>query len=170
MHKCVRCDRAATTIQEINDGCPCGSKVFVFIRDDSMASPLESEPADEKPNPVSADYLAPKSIPDANGEKDAAEGNATSEPSSETSAQPPSGAAAQQPEPHSPAAEPNGNGKAPSSYFARMTFTTEDVENIKIVTEGVFAVDVNALSRNPVVLKDQEGVYYVRLPFEQKKK
>jgi len=60
-------------------------------------------------------------------------------------------------------------GKAPESYFARATFSTEDVENIKIVTEGVFCVDINALSKNPVVLKDEEGVYYVKIPFGQDK-
>ncbi len=52
---------------------------------------------------------------------------------------------------------------------ARTTFSAEDVENIKIVSEGVFVVDVNALSKNPVVLKDEEGVYYVRIPFEETK-
>jgi len=56
-------------------------------------------------------------------------------------------------------------GKAPESSSARTTFSSEDVENIKIVSEGVFAVDVNALSKNPVVLKDEEGVYYVKIPF-----
>ena len=56
------------------------------------------------------------------------------------------------------------DGKAPESNFARTTFSTEDVENIKIVSEGVFFVNVNGLSKNPVVLKDEEGVYYVRLP------
>ncbi len=59
-----------------------------------------------------------------------------------------------------------GNVKAPDSYFARTTFTSEDVENIKILHEGVFLVDIKALSNNPVVLKDEEGVYYVKLPFE----
>jgi predicted nucleic acid-binding Zn-ribbon protein len=149
--------------------------VFVFIRDDSTASPLEKESPAEKPaNQLAAEPRALEFPSEANGKKDAAEGSVNSIPPIEASAQPLSGAAAQQPaEPLTsspPGAEPNGNGKAPSSYFARMTFTTEDVENIKIVTEGVFAVDVNALSKNPVVLKDEEGVYYVRLPFEQKKK
>ena len=33
MHKCVRCGRAAASLQEINDGCQCGSKVFVFDKE-----------------------------------------------------------------------------------------------------------------------------------------
>lgn len=124
MHKCVRCSKTASSIGEINAGCSCGSKAFVFTRDSKGGElkdedPLSSESQKTKPADVS-----------------------------------------------SPAAEPE-NGKAPSSYFSRTTFTTEDVENIKIVTEGVFAVDLNALSKNPVVLKDEEGIYYVRLPFDQ---
>ncbi|GEM_PF-3339786 len=102
MHKCVRCGRIATTIDEINAGCPCGSKVFSFIRED--------------------------------GEKKKS---------------------------------PEKEKKAPYSYHARSTFTSEDVENIKVLTEGVFLVDINSLSKNPVVLKDEEGIYYVKLPFEQ---
>ena len=61
------------------------------------------------------------------------------------------------------------DGKVPSSYYARASFTTEDVENIKVLTEGVFLIDVRSLSRDPMVLKDQEGVYYVKLPFCQRK-
>src|SRR3989338_5790294 len=99
MHNCVRCGRAAASLEEINNGCPCGSKVFVFNKE---------------------------SVENKEG----------------------------------------GSGKAPDSYFARTTFTSEDVENIKILREGVFLVDIKALSNNPVVLKDEEGVYYVKLPFE----
>lgn len=106
MHNCVRCGRPAGSIEEIDDGCPCGSKVFHFSQD-------KGEETVEKP--------------------------------------------------------PEENGKMPSAYFARTTFSAEDVENIKIVTEGVFVVDVNALSKNPVVLRDEEGVYYVRIPFEKTK-
>jgi predicted nucleic acid-binding Zn-ribbon protein len=121
MHKCVRCNKTASSIGEINAGCSCGSKVFVFIRDanEQANDPLSSEPKAQ---------VKFTEVPKSDGPE---------------------------------------NGKAPSSYFARMSFTNEDVENIKIITEGVFMVDVNALSKNPVVLKDEEGVYYVRLPFDQ---
>ena len=119
MHKCVRCKRTVASLEEINDGCTCGSKVFTFIREDG----------EEKTG--------------KNGETAGGSGTAGGE-SKEADA-----------------------GKAPESYFARMTFTTEDVENIKVMTEGVFLVDVNALSKNPVVLKDEEGIYYVKIPFGQ---
>jgi hypothetical protein len=60
-------------------------------------------------------------------------------------------------------------GKVPESYFARTSFTNEDIENIKVLTQGVFILDVNAISKNPVVLKDEDEIYYVKLPLVQKK-
>ena len=146
MHKCVRCGRAATSLQEINDGCPCGSKVFVFNKDavvagkDAAGAMVEKAataaeampfPADGKAAPVDAAQSLPSPAGDAVSEKQ--------------------------------------DGKMPESYHARMTFTSEDVENIKVLTEGVFALSLQSLSRDPVVLKDEEGIYYVKIPFEQNK-
>lgn len=125
MHKCVRCGRLAQSLEEINQGCDCGSKVFVFNK--SSAEAVQEE-AVQQGMPQSP---APVQLAEKKEESD---------------------------------------GKAPHSYFARMAFTTEDVENIKILTEGVFMVDVNALSKNPVVLKDEEGVYYVKIPLGNGKK
>jgi predicted nucleic acid-binding Zn-ribbon protein len=129
MHKCVRCSRIAASLAEIDAGCPCGSKVFVFGKD---AAEMASQPIEAQPNSPAA---MPITVPP-------------------------------QPE-EAKTAEPDG--KAPSSSYARMSFTSEDVENIKVVREGVFLLDVNALSRDPMVLKDEEGIYYVKLPFEQRK-
>ncbi len=39
-----------------------------------------------------------------------------------------------------------------------------DVENVKIIKKGIFEIDVGSLAKNPVVVKDSEGVYYLRLP------
>ncbi len=41
------------------------------------------------------------------------------------------------------------------------------IENVRQLSRGVFEVDLSALERGPLVVRDQEGVYYVRLPFEQ---
>ncbi|MCX6769982.1 MAG: hypothetical protein NT051_04875 [Candidatus Micrarchaeota archaeon] len=103
MHKCVRCGRAAASLEEIDSGCPCGSKAFVFGRYE----------------------------PDLAG----------------------------------------GNGKAegsPQQYNAHISFASEDVENIKVLSEGVFVLNVKGLSRDPMVLKDEDGIYYVKIPFEQR--
>jgi len=124
MHKCARCGREIQKLDDVNTGCPCGSKIFVF---DKVVALSSSAKAIEMPPPADTQAQAPVEM---NVEKRA-------------------------------------EGHAPESYFARTTFTTEDVENIKIVSKGVFLVDVNALSKSPVVLKDDEGVYFVKIPIEQ---
>lgn len=154
MHTCARCGREATSIGEIHNGCPCGTKVFVFNKDAEPAASQAPEQTGQAGQP-SAPEAPPESAPitdgaGSNGGKGNVEG----------------GQAAANPK----ASDGNGNisdGRAPESSSARATFSSDDVENIKIVSEGVFFVDVNALSKNPVVLKDEEGVYYVRLPLSK---
>ena len=143
MHKCVRCGRAATSLQEINDGCPCGSKVFVFNRD-AVEGSIAGEGIANAPKPQE---MPSGTVHDGNGKLSDAELAARQ-----------SEATAQQ------------DGKVPDSYHARMTFSTEDVENIKVLTEGVFALELHSLYKDPVVLKDEEGIYYVKIPFEQNEK
>lgn len=159
MHKCVRCGRAAASLQEINKGCPCGSKVFVFNKGAVSAGSIAGEETSEKgvatlpgtkaiASPVGAgDIVLPLEAKGAAGE-----------------------ASAQTEKKDEQLKNSKEDGKAPESNFARMAFTHEDVENIKVVTQGVFSIDLNALSKNPVVLKDEEGVYYVRIPFEYREK
>lgn len=145
MHTCVRCGREATSLEEIHSGCPCGAKVFVFNKDaekevlQPAQAPAAQPEAKGTDGPQAGEIVFPQQDSSTPGNGKKSEGK--------------EGDAA--------------DGKAPESSFARTTFSTEDVENIKIVSEGVFFVDVNALSKNPVVLKDEEGVYYVRLPLSQ---
>ena len=40
---------------------------------------------------------------------------------------------------------------------------TLDVENVRVLNRGTFELDVNSLIRNPLVVKDEDGVYYIRL-------
>jgi predicted nucleic acid-binding Zn-ribbon protein len=49
----------------------------------------------------------------------------------------------------------NGNGKK---------IVALDLENIRMLERGVFEIDLKSLSRDPVVVMDENGVYYVRLP------
>lgn len=153
MHKCVRCGREATSLEEIHNGCPCGAKVFVFNKDaeKEILQPQQAAPAqpsaENSAKPEGGTPSGPQAGEIVFPQQDGAKGQDNRK-----------------------AGEKEGDeadGKAPESSFARTTFSTEDVENIKIVSEGVFFVDVNALSKNPVVLKDEEGVYYVRLPLSQ---
>ncbi|MCX8174807.1 MAG: Zn-ribbon domain-containing protein [Candidatus Micrarchaeota archaeon] len=125
MHKCVRCGRAAKSLKEINDGCPCGAKVFIFNRQAVCDAGSEGgKPAGEGAGGVATEE----------GWRDAKAG---------------------------------AEGRVPPSYHARMSFSSEDVENIKIISKGVFALELHSLSRDPIVLKDEDGVYYVKIPFEQ---
>ena len=49
----------------------------------------------------------------------------------------------------------SGNGKS---------MVVLDLENIRMLERGVFEIDLKSLSRDPVVVMDENGVYYVRLP------
>lgn len=112
MHKCVRCGKIANTIEEINAGCPCGAKVFIFTRVSDDGRPADA------------------GMPGGAKKEDAS------------------------------------SIKPMDTYQASATFSSEDVENVKVLSEGVFLLDVNTLSKNPMVLKDEEGIYYVKLPYE----
>jgi predicted nucleic acid-binding Zn-ribbon protein len=134
MHTCAKCKRPAGSLEEIDAGCPCGSKIFTFDRQaaGAVAAPAEAqvqEQLDEVPLP------RPQ------------EGNRGGNGADTIFAE----------------------GGAPESYHARLTFTDDDIENIKVLTQGVFLLDVNAISKNPVVLKDEDDIYYVKLPLEQKR-
>ena len=64
MHTCVRCGKQAGSIEEIHNGCPCGSKVFVFNKDAVQeqeaqpGQPEESAPSSPAP-PDRADAAIP---------------------------------------------------------------------------------------------------------------
>jgi len=159
MHKCVRCGRAAASLQEINDGCPCGSKVFVFDKEAVSTISIAGEETGEK---------GVASLP---GTKDIASPVGAGNTASPIEAKGGAGDASVQMERKEETVKNSKeDGKAPESNFARVSFTDEDVENIKVVTQGVFSIDLNALSKNPVILKDEEGIYYVRIPFEYRGK
>ncbi len=43
-----------------------------------------------------------------------------------------------------------------------------EVENVRVLQNGIFEIDISSLAKNPVVVKDSEGVYYLRLPRPKK--
>ena len=168
MHKCSKCGRAASSLEEIDAGCPCGSKVFIFDRQIAQAVVSAAEGNGGAaggnggfagaPGNGGSPVVAANAAAGGNGTP-AATGIGTVPAfavpeTSKGNAQETSGAQA---------------GKVPESYFARISFTNEDIENIKVLTQGVFLLDVNAISKNPVVLKDEDEIYYVKLPLVQKK-
>jgi len=162
MHKCSKCGRAASSLEEIDAGCPCGSKVFIFDRQIAQAVVTEGNGG------AAAADGAGKAIGAPGGNGSAANGGNES-PAVNIDA--PSTFAVPDTSKDKAQEMPGAlqEGKVPESYFARTSFTNDDIENIKVLTQGVFLLDVNAISKNPVVLKDEDEIYYVKLPMVQKK-
>ena len=134
MHICLKCARVATTVGEIENGCPCGSKVFVYKRDDVECKKLE---------PIKSAQLE-----EINDKLKNTKSN-DDEPGHDYSEVWLSKGA------HVAKLVPDKDSKEPK------------IENIRQIRRGVFEVDLMGLKNGPVVVRDQEGVYYVRLPFEQ---
>ncbi|RLG19957.1 hypothetical protein DRN67_01250 [Candidatus Micrarchaeota archaeon] len=44
---------------------------------------------------------------------------------------------------------------------------TLDAENVRVLRQGIFELDINSIIKNPLVVKDENGVYYIR--FSKKK-
>lgn len=106
MHKCLRCGKLISTIEEVDRGCPCGSKVFLFQQQDDG----EVEGGE---------------IPDAQWiEKELVK-------------------------------------KFPSDGKSIVL----DLENVRIREKGIFEINLHSLlQKEPLVVKDANGVYYVKLP------
>jgi len=171
MHKCSKCGRAASSLEEIDAGCPCGSKVFVFDRQIAHAV-TASGVADGNAGAINGAAGGNGGLAGAggNGSGAVAAGNGSNAPLIAAGIGAPSAFAVPETAKDRAQETPEGQeGKVPESYFARTSFTNDDIENIKVLTQGVFLLDVNAISKNPVVLKDEDEIYYVKLPLVQKK-
>ncbi|PIT84906.1 hypothetical protein COU37_00070 [Candidatus Micrarchaeota archaeon CG10_big_fil_rev_8_21_14_0_10_45_29] len=200
MHICLKCGRAAQSVDEITEGCTCGSKVFVFKRE---AKPIKANPPATPP--AKENHPAEDKIQIAENAKKPAEGmqkspeEAPSEdkpasplkhpenPVSKDSLSPASNI-------YPPLAAKDEPKKAPSSVASAILSEEpiddepgydysevwlskgakisaaepgSQVENIKQVRSGVFEVDLLGVKSGPLVVKDEDGVYYVRLPFSQ---
>jgi predicted nucleic acid-binding Zn-ribbon protein len=191
MHKCAKCGRAATSLEEIDAGCPCGSKVFKFDRQlvaDASANEgngkgiAGSEAGKAALEGGAAGKAAMEGSDGATGRGARDGGNGALEGGSGANVDGAAAGGAGMDGEAGKAARDGGNiaagsgsgngaqeGRVPESHFARSTFTGEDVENIKVLTQGVFLLDMRAIAKDPVVLKDEDEIYYVKLPLEQKK-
>lgn len=138
MHICLKCARVAKTVDEIENGCPCGSKVFVYKRDEPECKRLEPI------KPIQNG--APKC--EKNG---CAKHDSDDEPGHEYSEVWLSKGAKISDIAEEEDCEDSGEPK---------------IENIRQIKRGIFEVDLLGLKKGPLVVRDQEGVYYVRLPFE----
>ncbi|OIO21659.1 hypothetical protein COV61_04010 [Candidatus Micrarchaeota archaeon CG11_big_fil_rev_8_21_14_0_20_47_5] len=105
MHKCLRCGKLINTMEEVDKGCPCGSKVFLFQQDGGEAE------RQEIPDAQWIEKELVKKFPD--------------------------------------------DGKS----------IVLDLENVRIREKGIFEINLHSLlQKEPLVVKDANGVYYVKLP------
>ncbi len=116
MHKCMRCGKIVSGIEQIEKGCDCGSKVFVFIRGTGKQAEVDTRWMESEMEARRAELPGPE-----------------------------------------PGAKPAGISIDSKPIVL-------EVENIKMLEKGVFEIDLGSLMKNPLVLKDANGVYYVKLP------
>ncbi|VVB57930.1 Zn-ribbon containing protein [Candidatus Anstonella stagnisolia] len=184
MHTCMRCGRIIKTMLEMQDGCTCGSKAFIFTKshEDEIVLPSpcttpavnvpEKTVETQKTENIAENKIAEKVIAPAQEIK-------------VTGAAPAENVAAQAVKaPENPVAEvEEKDGQAPSlppvidgfeaegEFFIKPIVTPKgdgfEIENVRLLESGVFEVDVLSLAKNPLVLKDQNDVYYVKLPLSK---
>lgn len=190
MHKCLKCGRKILDIAEIADGCGCGSKVFVFIKGEdapSMAhgshiavidfkaqkggkketdAPNQEAPANPEIALANDEFAGPGAF--AAKRADGAEAASNPIVASDISS-------------GKPDATPAGNILQEEALSESLphdevwlakggsvkSISTGGIENIRQVAKGVFELDVGALGAGPLVIRDENGIYYVRLPFSQ---
>lgn len=114
MHRCLKCGRSVASVNEIAEGCPCGSKVFVFQR-------LPSQGEEMAPLSTPHITLIPAIGDEAPGAKtSAANGNVIISPAPSSSAPAFSSSPASPPSPQafsqsSPLQSPAGSSPSPTS-------------------------------------------------------
>lgn len=140
MHRCMRCGKALEKIGEIERGCPCGSKVFLYTRkkeESGGENHLPEQAFGQQAVESSADVLTQRDMDvlEASLPKQALE----------------------------------SMGKIEKQISVQMEENRLknpvmlELENIQMLEKGVFNIDLKSLLNDPVVLKDTNGVYYIRL-------
>ena len=121
-HKCARCEKIYdNNARELLDGCSCGSRLFLFLRD----RPGRSEQAALK-------ELREKKIAES---------------------------------------DLQWLDKEFGDKLAGKGTIRLDIENMIRLEEGKFTLDIASLmSGNPIVVRAEEGVYYIDIPYSMKPK
>ncbi|MFA5108866.1 MAG: Zn-ribbon containing protein [Candidatus Micrarchaeia archaeon] len=177
MHICLKCGRSAKSVEEIEEGCTCGSKVFVFKRDEvgpTHLKPLTCPNAQERnfaPEPSESDFSNEEKIGEVADELPPEKNESASCENDDSFA--PSGVASAILSDEPLDDEPGhdycevwlSKGAKISKIRAEGESVEQAIENIRQVRRGIFEVDLLGLKEGPLVVRDQEGVYYVRLPF-----
>ncbi len=166
MHICLKCARIAKTVDEIENGCPCGSKVFVYKRDDIECKKLEpikehkcfqDTDSAESINSTLSTQSKIKCIDQQKNAQNNYEYDPKNEPGNENS--------------EVWLAKGAQLEKVKNDDFEdeheQDTEQSQKIENVRQIKSGIFEVDLLGVKNGPLVIRDQEGVYYVRLPFEK---
>lgn len=150
-HKCVRCTTVyPNNSPELMRGCACGSRVFLYIRDENAPNaPLVATAVLTPQNPSTP----ASTTPPASALVD------------ETDA---STAAENEPTKPAPAASDYGWLEDELAFLSKdkpVTVDVDAVENLRILEKGAYEIDLPSLFKGePLVIKSDQHVYYVKLP------
>ncbi len=155
-HKCVKCglvygDRAGQLLK----GCDCGSRIFMFLREDQVSVKEKMESLQRDGQELVLENAQLKEISEI------------TPISIEKAAEPVEPPAAKE----SPAAEIAHEVKEFAAGWRGeiKPEPEEDVgpraENVRIVEKGRYELDIKSLmAGNPLVIRSQAGVFYIRIP------
>ncbi len=185
-HKCVKCAKYfADGSPELMKGCPCGGRVFLFIRPEQMSlkelydagveiavqNDRIQELAKSQPVSIELDLEGAGSFEPSSQETKIVGGQPAGElPSaaamrSAATKKPASGAAS-----HVISVSKAGVVGVRVPPKARPK-EADAAENVTIVEKGVYELDLDGLMNgDPLVVRSQNGVYYVKIPAVKKKK
>ncbi len=127
-HKCVRCGHVyVNNSPELLKGCGCGSRVFVFLRDDQVTlKELEQSgivPSDEQKEKAAEEAIDAKELAWLEEEL------------------------------------------SPLAVEKPVTIDYDAAENLRVLEQGTYELNVSSLMKgDPLVVKSEKGVYYIRLP------
>ena len=113
MHICIKCKKEYVDLKEVENGCGCGSKIFIYKSDE------------ENIQKFVGDYSKEKKI-----------------------------------------YEPNGNQE--QRHELQIKIEENPLEHIRQISSGIFEINLLNFENGPLVLKDQNEIYYIRLPFYSK--
>ncbi len=149
-HQCVRCNTIfESNSRELMTGCPCGSRVFLFLK---TSTPRESS-APETQATETLKEITPEQATELN-----ATNAETHSITIETHA----------------TRVPVEKEKKLAWLEQELAFLTKDktisidaesVENLRVIEKGCYELDVPSLMQgNPLVVKNDKGIYYIKLP------
>ena len=150
-HKCVRCGTIyPSSSSELLKGCKCGARIFVYLRDEKQAlSKADSDALDaatKSPQVVALSKEKPVSIEIDNG----------SSPVSTSS----------EDDVREIGDYLTAGNQAGSASHGR----EQPAENITVIEKGAYELDIPSLMRgDPLVVRSQSGIYYLKIPSYSRK-